>query len=670
MTRPHRVLALFVAAAWFAVAAPAPAQTTPGLVPANWSQVTDSQGFVWDLQSGGYLNQGTNYCFSNAMTLQINNNGFGGSTHLMTPDGSEYILQQNLSGIDVTRRVKVDARNAVCRWVDSFTNSTPSAQSITVAYHTGFNNRAQVVVSDRGRVNATSLEKNEGGLLVVSPPNQGRPGAFFALATANSKVKPTIQIQNNSRFIFTYTLRIDPGKTLSLCTYVGQRWTHNPPTTEKETAAIFRPVYGRRMLSDLPRPILPTIVNWRGGGGFDPGERPMLWTLPADLGIEPGSDDVLAVGEGTRLKGTASCDKLIVTTRYGVKECDFAHVAALAGPRFVGRDTQVYLRDGQLLTGQVQATNLRFQLASGPRIDLDFAMLDRLVMRQTGTLAAAEAPLAAVLETFDGDRLALPAEAKLDLSLVTPWGGRAVSLADLRWVRNVTDERAGYEAALTDGSRFFCFLDGTTFSVNTLLFGPQQFHTSQIRMLTADLVAPTNQRDKEDDRLHHPHVLLAGGQVLAGRVEQESIPLLTLAGVIPLPPGQIRQMRNVTDESPMVPGDTGVVFHAEMWGGGAVVGRYQPAALPVRCGSVVWQVPARDVAEVIVPTPVVPEATHARALLLIRDLGHPDWSRREEAQRELLSLGSLAAAPLREAATQSQDAEIRRRAAAIVEQLD
>jgi hypothetical protein len=650
-----------------ALCAPAFGGSPKSLIAAAWSQHTDSQGFLWDVQQGGYINHGTNYCFSNCMVLQVDGDGFSGQSNMMTADGSEYVLQQNMNGIDVTRRVKIDAASAGCRWIDSFTNTGGAAAAVTVSYQTAFNNHAQAVVSDTGRVNAMTLAKDEGGLIFVAPPNQNRPSALLTFASPRSKIKPALQVQNNSQVQANYALSIEPGKTVSLCTVVGQRTIVAPPASAKDAAALFKGFYSRNMTRDVPRAINQTVVNWRGGG-FDPGERPVLWTLPIDLDLEPGPGDILAIGDDTRLTGTATCETLSIATRYGDKQIDFADVAALAGPRFRGRDTQVYLRDGQLLTGPITASGLRFALTSGPRMDLDFAMVDRLVTREPAVADVAEPVYAALIETFDGDRLALNADTELTLTVVTPWGARTLSLGDIRWIRNVTDERAGYEAALSDGSRFLCFLDGTTFKVNTLAFGQQELHTSQIKVLSTEVALPAGTGD--DQRVDQPHVILAGGQVLVGRVDLEVIPLLTLGGVIPVPPGQVQVMRNVTDEAPPVPGDSGVVWSAELWGGGTVVGRYQDAALPVRFGGGVWHLPARDISEVNVPTPVVPEAMHVRALEMIRELGDPDWNRREAAQRELTALGPMAAGALREAVGQSQDPEVRRRATLILEQVD
>lgn len=639
-------------------------QSQQGLIPVQWGHRTDSQGFIWDVQQGGYVNHGTNYCFSNAMVLRVNSSGFSGQSHMMTADGSEYVLQQNMNGIDVTRRVKVDAANAGCRWIDSFRNTGGGLVNVAVSYQTGFNAQAQVILSNAGRVNVMMFEKNEGGLICVAQPGQNRPSALLAFNVPRSKVKPALQIQHNTQIVATYTLPVEPGKTVSLCTVIGQRTISTPPSGEKQASALFKGFYSSSITRDVPKAIQQTIVNWRSGG-FDSTERPVLWTLPVDLDLEQGPEDLLAIGDTTRLKGTTTCEKLSINTRYGEKTFDIVDIAALAGPRFRGRDTQVYLRDGQLLTGPITARGLRFALTSGPHIDLDFAMVDRIVTREQ---PAAAPPYAALLETFDGDRLALNADTDLHITVVTPWGSRRLALGDIRWIRNVTDERAGFEVSLTDGSRFLAFLDGTAFKVNTVAFGPQEFHTSQIKMLSTEVVTPPESRD--DKRVDEPHVVLAGGQVLAGRIDLNAISLLTLGGVIPVPPEQVQMMRNVTDESDSVPGHSGVVFSAELWGGGTVVGRYQAASLPVRFGSGVWHLPAGTISEVAVPTPVVSEATSIRAIQLVRDLGDPDWNRRESAQRELTSLGPLASGALREASTQSKDAEVRRRASMILDQID
>ena len=96
-------------------------------------------------------------------------------------------------------------------------------------------------------------------------------------------------------------------------------------------------------------------------------------------------------------------------------------------------------------------------------------------------------------------------------------------------------------------------------------------------------------------------------------------------------------------------------------------GRLRELLLPVRIGDRVCRVPVRDVVDVLVPTPNVPDALREKIARLIRDLGHDDWQTRENAGRQLEEIGFMAKAQLDEAVKQSTDPEVRRRARLLVE---
>jgi hypothetical protein len=54
------------------------------------------------------------------------------------------------------------------------------------------------------------------------------------------------------------------------------------------------------------------------------------------LGVQPGASDILAIGESSRLRGTASCEGLKIETSFGEHEIEFDKVAALVGRKWSG----------------------------------------------------------------------------------------------------------------------------------------------------------------------------------------------------------------------------------------------------------------------------------------------------------------------------------------------
>ncbi|MHC4202042.1 MAG: hypothetical protein ACYSU0_18790, partial [Planctomycetota bacterium] len=329
---------------------------------------------------------------------------------------------------------------------------------------------------------------------------------------------------------------------------------------------------------------------------------------------------------------------------------------------------RVHLRDGQVFGGTIETEGLRFTMSSGLTMDLKMEALDRLVTSEAASDGDPGEKVSAWIETVDGDRLSLvrpkvraggAREGRTRLSAATPWGQRDIRLDDLRSLRSAASPSLGHRLALKDGSRFLAFLDNRAVELETLLFGTRKFEPAQIRAIVARGNGSPEEDDAED--IDSPHLVLVGENMLAGKIDLAEVRFVTFGEVIPVPPEQMRALRNVSDEDGTRFGG-GQTFSADVWAGGTVVGRIMEVVLPVRVGDEVWQVPTRDIVDVIVPSPTVPDALRGKIARLIRDLGHPDWETREAATSELKELGYLARTQLAEALRAATDPEVRRRA--------
>jgi len=656
------------------------------LVPATFVNKVDALGFNWDINhQTGQVNRGTNYCFNGAQVLQVNGRNFSSNQPKMTADGSEYVLTStSVPGLEVTRRIRLDAKAGAVRYVDSFKNTGASAVNVSVTLRTQMGSQCQAVVSDLGTPNPTSLGKKGCGIFVIQRPQYNRPSLLLYLASARSKLKPTISNQNNYTFQSMYNLTVPPRKSVSVLHGIAQRRTNTTPDP-KTLAGLFKPFKSRKWLSGLPADVRRTIVNARGLGFGAGGAARELVGLE-QLDVARGNQDVLALGEETRLTGTATCARLVVRSGYGEATVPFEKVAALVGAKSRSGGPRVHLRDGQVFGGTIETEGFRFTMSSGLTMDLRMEALDRLVTSAAASDGDPGEKVSAWIETVDGDRLSLvrsgrtagledpPVSSRfaervrsdnergdpnIRLSAATPWGQRDIRLADLRSLRSAASPSLGHRVALKDGSRFLAFLDNRAVELDTLLFGTRKFEPAQIRAIVARGNGASEEDDAED--IDSPHLVLVGENMLAGRIDLAEVRFVTFGEVIPVPPEQMRSLRNVSDEDGTRFGG-GQTFSADVWAGGTVVGRIMEVVLPVRVGDEVWQVPTRDIVDVIVPSPTVPDALRGKIARLIRDLGHPDWETREAATGELKELGYLARTQLAEALRAATDPEVRRRA--------
>ena len=646
-------------AAALALAASLPAQTPArapaNLVPANYNPVTDSLGFPWDVSQYGGIGNGAN-CFSSGFILTINGNQFSAQQGMMTPDGTEYFHTANMNGIDVTRRTRIDAKTGYCRFIETLRNSSGTPQTLTVVIQTQFNNRMQSTLTDTGAASTTQLGKKDCGVVFICPTNTGRqvPSVLWMLASPGGKVRPTLTNQQNYRFSANYPITLAPGSSITLVHAAAQR--HLTGATDAKTLAkLFAPLKSAKLVADIPAKERKWFSNF-SGGGFVGANGIAIASLLDKLGVERGATDVLAIGADTRLRGTASCAALEVETRLGKAQIPFERVAAVIGG---ARDGRVLLRDGQSLSGKLTARGLKFTLSTGTTMELNVAALDRLVLRATPQDATA-APWGFV-ETFDGDRIAVKPDASLRLRASTAWGVREIAPDDLIGCGPSEDAPLQFFITLKDGSRFIALLDGETLGFDTALFGRKEFATATIRRIA--IVQPKSSDDEEERAPERSSLAIAGGQTLGGQIDLAELHFLSPAGIIPIAPNLIRTLHNTSEDA----SENSPIFTAELWGGGSVSGALRETLLPIRSGGAVLSVPAREVTGASVPSPVVPEGLRDKIAALVRNLGDPGWEKREAASRELGELGAMARAQLEEVLKQTTDAEVKRRAQALLD---
>ena len=638
-----------------ALPAQTPSRTATNLVPANYNPITDSVGFAWDVNQYGGINNGSN-CFSSAFILTINGNQFNAQQGTMTPDGSEYFHSANMNGIDVTRRTRVDVKGGYCRFIDTLRNSGGAAQTVTVMIQVQFNNTMQSTQSDAGTPVAAQLGAKDCGIVVLPRANSGRnmPSLLWMLASTGGKVRPTLNNQQNYRISANYPVTLAPGGTVTLVHAAAQR-NLATGTDAKSLAKLFAPLKSPKLVADIPVKDRKTFANFSVSGAVGT-DGAVLASLLEKLGVERGATDVLAIGEATRLRGTASCAALEIETRLGKAQIPFERVAALVGG---ANESRVLLRDGQALSGKLTARGLKFTLATGTTMELNVAALDRLVLRATPQDATASAW--GFVETFDGDRIAVKPDPALRLRANTAWGVREIPPDDLIACGPAEDAPLQFFITLKDGSRFIALLDGDALAFNTVLFGRKEFATAAIRRVA--VVQPKAADDSDDIAPERSRLAIAGGQTLGGQIDLAELHFRSPAGVIPVAPNLIRTLHNTSEDG----SEESPIFTAELWGGGAVSGALRETLLPVRSGGVVLRVPTREVTDAFVPSPVVPEGLRDKIAKLVRDLGDPGWEKREAASRELGELGAMARAQLEETLKQTTDAEVKRRAQALLD---
>ena len=636
-------------------------QQTPQLVPANFNPRSDSLGFNWDIQQQGHVQNGSNM-FSNACHLRVNGN-LQFRQAMMTADGSEFVIFGSAANLEVTRRVRVDVKNAFVRYVEILRNPGTTTVTASVTLQTSNNNGPfQAVISDTGSPVGAALGAKDSGLIGVGNPQQSQGSALFYLGAPSSKHKPMIQNEQNHRLQYTYNVTVPAGKTVALLHGIAQR--HLPGIPDPKAAAeLFKPFRNSRLTADLPADLRKVIVNYNRGSLIMGGDGAPLAHLES-LDVEHSSTDILAIGNRTRLQGTAACDGIALETRYGKLNVSGEDVAAVVGAKCALMSSRIVLRDGQVLIGKVAPQNLKFTMNTGLEVGLSGDKLDRLVFGRRPQDGTPSPGAVVMLETLSGERLALSGGNGQRLAALTPWGERQPLLDDLLRIA-AADDLHGHYLFLRDGSRLFAFLDDVPLKLPTLAFGLQDFPPSEIRAITA---AGMKEEDAAaTENISQAHVTLTGGNLLVGRIDLPVVHFLSAGQAVPVPPEQMKLLRSSGEDDESAEG--GTVFEAELWDGSTVRGALEEKTLPIRSPDRVSQVPVRDVLEAHVPAPTVPETLRVKIAELIRDLGHPEYQSRESANRSLSELGDVTRLQLQDSLGEASDPEVRRRIEALLAEI-
>ena len=644
------------------------------LVQGNYGELNDSRGHRWSIQQSGIIQRGSNSMLSSCAQLHINNQQFYNHQNpMMTSDRKEYVIQhQNptqLGGLKVTRRIRVMEKLGCLRLLEVFENPTSQAISVNAEIRHQLGTQYKEYYTQEGKKNATTFGKKESGIYVIpgSSSSSYKP-VVFQICAANAKTKPRFINQNQYTLHFYFQLNIPAGQTSVIMHTIAQPGKTSDYSA-KNLTKMFKDSTFKSVLKSVPGGLRSRIVNFSSGGAF--GNLSMLASTTIDgLGVTRGKSDALALGDDSRLIGNASCGDLKLVTDYGEASVPFEKVAAFVGGNHGRRRvSRLFLRDGQVYTGKAAASDLRFVMADGSKMTLTVDSLDRLVRKETPGEGKWGEEVTAMLETFSGDRIAISNGADVMLDAVTPWGPIQFSLDDVLWLSPPEDEPVGHHIEFKDGSRFFAYLVGGTVPIKSELFGDLELDTGQVRaVVTTGMLAKMKEMEKAgaammygyDDSLQVPHVLLAGGQRIIGRISAPTVGVVTNAELIEVPPETIRLMHSLRDEVDGLPNEA-APFAIELWGGSLITGQIKEAVLPVMVREKIWRIPLSDVVDVVSPTPRISDETRQRIATLVRDLGNNDWEKRQGASDELAEYGYMAKAILIEALRVTPDAEVRRR---------
>lgn len=573
------------------------------LVPARYGQVNDAQGYPWDVRSTGMIENGRNDCFDNGLILTVNNQQFNCSNGQMTPDAKQFVLFMTMGQLQVTRHIQIDTQRAMMRYLEVFNNPTAKTVNAQVVIRTMLGGNCQQVVTSEGTPLASAtLGKKDIGIAAMNPGGS-RPSVVFMFSDPNSRPRPTVRVQGNRDFYVTFSLSIKPKRTLTLYHTVAQRSNLTP----NGLAAVYKTVYrGRLLKPSIPAKLVSTIANFRTTPAEgDPG--PLLASVleVADaLGVERKDHETLVLSDDASMTGTVTSESFVVKTLLGDTKIEAEDVALLVGGAGRERPMRLYLRSGEILVGEIQAESLAIKTKEELQLKLEPALLDMLFFRANQEKDGKPlAGAAAMVTTSSGDRFAVAKTASTMLKTATPWGAYSFKLNAVRHMWVIRDPAPSRRLVLNDNSRLTVFVTSPALPLESVRWGTvqlpmhalQAYHRIDVEA-ALEIEGGTPEEIDEDPefwRLKAPYCLLAGNNAFAGRIDLESIRLVSGAGVRDV---ALEQIATISRDEDQEQSGTQAAVRLEMRGGGHLTGRLERSFVPIRVGEHTWQVPVEHLA--------------------------------------------------------------------------
>ena len=649
----------------------------PALIPAAFGVRTDREGNSWSVERDGNIGRIGSTMVNSGLVLSVNDEKFAGFQPMMTADGSEFVLQgvpfPSLPGLQVQRRVLLVERSGGLRYAELFYNGSTDPIRFSVGLMTHFSGNYQTFLSDRGRNEPVILSRSESGIVVLPGASQSTRAFLFTMADAGAEAKPTISAQNRYGLTFRYQLDLAPGGTAVIVHHVTQ--VVIPQNFDRPTlAALTRAHSFDTLRRTFDADWRDFVVNY-SADAVESRSEALAKGGVSSLGVSPGPVDTLAIWEKTRLFGKAEGGPIRLKGRYGEIEIALDAIAAISGKAgHPGREAKVYLRDGQVFTGEVTSTGLSFLQTGGARVPLDQGTLDRLMMSEGNPEGAPVkdwmSDSLALVETHGGDRIKVRDLAAFSLNLTTPWGILPVSLDNLAWLRPGEGGLPGFRVELKDGSVVSGLADGGGLPLGDTDLGVIALKSSELKSIFTPQVS-TDERGTTPAPVE-TEIRVAGGQTLVGPISDTTVPVLTEGNRLETSISDIRKIRrleSIAGEEPAMAADA-PAFEIERWDGGTITGFLGLDFLSIEVEGRLWLVPVREVLEIEAASPLLTPDSLGKIKALITQLAADDWAAREEATRDLGAFGYLARPVLKRELGATKDPEVGRRIERVLSNLN
>ncbi len=448
----------------------------------------DSLKMNWDPNNKGEIGDGTSDCFDTAMSLSVNGKNWSTSGEVKkTKPGGEMVVTgtSTAAPVEIRRRMLFDKKNALLRYIDTFTNTSRARHDLSIAYRSTLGSSAQNTVSNTGRVAMSGpLGKDETGI-VAYRNRQSRPSVVFHLCALGAGNRPNLSVEGSHRYYnFLYNLKLPPGKSRSVCITIAQRHLDAQPSAEAATT-LLKPLDVAATASLKLQPLVGPIDNLQAGKSFSgtvaiaEGALVELDSLLKARGLERVDNaDTLILDDGQELGGEVTASPMAIRSRMGSITVPADDVAAIVGGRGEGFPTRLLLRNGEIFTGDIKPQGvLTIKTSSGLVIPVRVDSMELLVLRYKESDGARLAKDEVFLRLLDGSKCLAATNNDVNIKGIAPWGEFDARPADIVHMGHSLEPYPSYWVVDRLGSRFPAAL-----TAGDAPFTPKRFAKAKLKI--------------------------------------------------------------------------------------------------------------------------------------------------------------------------------------------
>lgn len=566
----------------------------------------DNLGTQWDVQPDGCIGPATADIFDAGGRLYVGGNGQyspNAPTAQLDPIHNELIFpSQMLDGLNVSRRICVDARGGWCRWIEVLEN--PGTAAVKTLVHVNFdlggNVQASQVVIDERTHKPMSLAVFD-----------GNRGIAMAEAGHGSPVSPNIvPQQGNDQVDVTWEVVVPAHKTVGILHLQAIRPTVN------QAQSFLEKLSDREVLRDLPANLRKAIINF-----------PTHALSIGDMELLRGDlFDIVELRGGDQYKGAVQETALSLQTAYGPIALPIEKVLAISS---VGefRPTQLVItREGEAFGGTLQSPVIHLKLSSGQVTPIPVRSIKRLGFRKHPGEPEEFKYDHAMLMLRNGDRIAVQVPGAA-IAVATRYGNLLLKPETVGALVFQGEDLTVHQVLMTDGSRMAALVGTDTLELRPVSIGgskPVSFPLAWVSRL--QLAAKI---DEPDDQA--PILTLTTGDRLVGALGGKLL-LETAFDTIEINGAEVRSLHRA--------GSAPTEMQVTLWDDTTFSGRLQGDVMEMGLKSgPVLRVPAALLEEYAQPEPMPPASVLEKLRALVLELGSDDWKQADRASAQLGSMG-------------------------------